>query len=226
MPEEDGDLSKTDIFNEMAQTPVPVDSMARQRQMQAAFDSVLSKLGSQAIAPEDGETDSHYLAKLATQAAQYGPPELRDIPRLSLHPAALARIALDDLENAREEIERPRHSLKPGETREVHKIDRSGRPITEFYNAEDSPSFWMDEFKSPTIAYVSGGSAGINTNPSGYYSFDKSHLPEIQRMKRQVEYDESPQGKRAKAFRDAGLEPPDELMTSEAPNTWNSGGRL
>jgi hypothetical protein len=142
----------------------------------------------------------------------YGPPELRDLNRLSLPPAVLVNIARQDLENARKEIERPRHSLKPGETREVHKVDRSGRTITEFYNAEDSPSFWMDEFKDPLVRIVSGGSAGINQNPSNFYSFDKSHLPEIQAAQRRIDYENSPEGKRAKAFRDMGVEPPAELL--------------
>ena len=208
---EGDDLAKTDIFREMAETPCEVSPLARQRDLQAAFDAVLSKLGSRAIAPDEGENDFHYLAKLATQAAMYGPPERREIARLSLPPAALAIVAQQDLANARAEIERPRHSLKPGETREVKKIDRSGRPVTEFYNADNSPDFWMDQFKPPLVSYVSGGSKGICENPGGFYSFDKSHLPEVQRMKRQADYDESPAGIRAKAFREAGLELPKEF---------------
>jgi hypothetical protein len=219
-------LENTAIFSDLSQTHAPIGSSTKQRELQAAFDDVLSKLGTRAIGPDEGETDQHYLAKLSTQAALYGPPDRRNIDRLSLPPDALANIAKGDLEYARAEIERPRHSLKPGETREVKKVDRSGRTITEFYNYDNSPGLWMNEFKSPLESYVSGGTAGICENPSSFYSFDKSHLPEVKAALRQIAYDESPAGKRAKAFRDAGLEPPPELVTPEPPNTWNDGRQL
>jgi hypothetical protein len=224
--DEDADLMKSDIFREMAETPPePMSPLERKRDLQKAFDAVLSKLGSGAIAPEEGEDDFHYLATLATQAAQYGPPDRREINRLGLPPRVLAVVAQQDLDHARAEIERPRHSLRPGETREVQKIDRSGRPITEFYNCENSPGFWMNEFKPPLESYVSGGTAGINTNPSGYYSFDKSHLPEVQRAQRQLDWENSTAGKIAKVYRESGKEVPREFM-SEAPNYFQPPERL
>jgi hypothetical protein len=84
----------------------------------------------------------------------------------------------------------------------------------------------MDQFKPALESYVSGGSAGICEHPSSLYSFDKSHLPEVKAALRQLAYDESPAGQRAKAFRDMGLEPPPEFVAPESPNTWTYGGQL
>jgi hypothetical protein len=76
---------------------------------------------------------------------------LRDINRQSLPAEALAEVVRVDAEYARAETERPFHSLKDGEVREVVRVDRAGHEITEFYTKDNSPSFWMDQFKPPVI---------------------------------------------------------------------------
>jgi len=204
------ELTETTIFQELRATPIERDMLGEKRSAQGAFDEVLSKLGSRAVAPRDGESSAHYLAVLATQAAEYGPEKRRQINRLSLPPQALAEIAREDLQYAKAEIERPNHSLRPDELREVIKTDRAGHQISEFYSKR-GPSIWMDQFKGDTIRMVSGGSAGILTDEargSYYHDFTKTNLPEIREMARLKTYHDSAEYKIAKAYRDVGKEPP------------------
>jgi hypothetical protein len=210
LPQPENDLTETALFKELRAIQTYRDPLDDKVAAQAVFDDVLSQLGERAVAPERGETNAHYLAVLGTQAAQYGPDERKRIDRCSLPPAALAEVAREDLAIAKAEIERPHHSLRPGEVREVTKVDRSGRPAIEFYSL-DGPSFWMKEFMDPVVRLVSGGSRGIaTTDRSGYYSFNKLQTnPELQAMVKHAEYMDSAEYKIAKAYTDAGLEAPD-----------------
>ena len=114
-----------------------------------------------------------------------------------------------DLQYAKAEIERPLHSLKDGETRAVERIDRSGRPVIEFFNKTNSPSFWMEQFKGDVVQMVSGGSAGIATEDrSGQYRFDKGHLPEYRAAAAQLEYMQSTEFQIISAYIKAGVAPP------------------
>ena len=210
---DDADLAETALFQKLKATPVAPNPLDEKREAQRSFDEVLSKLGSAAVAPEDGESNAHYLAVLGTQAAAYGPEERRKIDRVRLAneaPAALAEIAQEDLTIARVEIERPYYSLKPGETREVRKIDRSGRPFIEFYN-RDGPGFWMEQFKDQMVHKIAGGSAGIATDRgSGYYDFRKSRTnPELRDAMQRAAYMDTAEYRIAEAYRAVGLEPPD-----------------
>jgi hypothetical protein len=212
-PEDPSDITKTELFQKLRATEAAPNPLAEQRQAQCAFDEVLSKLGTRAVAPVSGESPEHYLAVLAQQAAAFGPEERKQIDRQSLaavSPAALAEVARQDLEFARSEIEHPKHSLKDGEVREVVKIDRAGHQITEFYTKDNSPSFWMDMFKGDVVSMVSGGSKGFATEDrSGCYRFDKSNfVPELIEAQRQAEYMDSAEYKIAEAYRAVGREPP------------------
>ena len=140
----------------------------------------------------------------------FGPEDRKGIDRRKLPPAALAEVAREDLAIAKAEIEHPRHSLKPGETRQVTKTDRSGRPFVEFFN-NDGPGFWMNTFKDPLIRQISGGSRGIATEDrSGFYDFRKSEIvPELRETQRRAAYMDSAEYKIAEAYKQAGLPPPD-----------------
>ena len=212
LPPIENDLEGTAIFQKMRVTEAVPNALAEKRQMQVAFDDVLSKLGTRAVAPKEGESHEHYLATLGTQAAAYGPEERRKIDRLSLPPAALAEIARQDLAHAKAEIEKPNHSLRPGEVREVIKTDRAGHQISEFHTKR-GPSFWMNDFADPVVRYVSGGSKGIATEDrSGTYKFDNSDLPELREAARQMEYRESAEFKVQRAYAEAGLAAPAEVL--------------
>jgi hypothetical protein len=214
-------FENTAIVKEARAAPAAPNPLAEKREIQNAFDNVLSQLGARTVAPVDGESNAHYLARLGTQAAAYGPPERKDIDRQGLakdSPSALAEMVREDLAIAKAEIERPHYSLRPGETRMVEKIDRSGRPVIEFFNAENSPSFWMDQFKSPTIAIVSGGSQGFaQKDLGGTYRFDKSSfIPELVALQEREAYEQTAEYKIKKAYSDAGLPEPNvtELLRS------------
>ena len=124
LPQIENDLEGTALFQKMRDVPAAPNPMAEKREMQVAFDDVLSKLGTRAVAPEPGESPEQYLAVLGTQAAGFGPEERKGINRRSLPPAALAEICREDLAIAKAEIERPNHSLRPDEVRDVIKTDR------------------------------------------------------------------------------------------------------
>jgi hypothetical protein len=150
---------------------------------------------------------------LGTYAAHFGPEDRRAVNRFSLPSAALAEFVRQDLEIARQEIEHPHHSLKPGELREVVKVDRGGREVKEFYSDEATGvKPWFNQFKSPLVKYVSGGSAGISSSPAAEYSFDKSHLPEFAELQRREEYKNSAEFKVIEAYALAGKEVPNEVL--------------
>jgi hypothetical protein len=154
---------------------------------------------------------------MGTFAAHFGPEERKRINRFSLPSSALAEVVRQDLDIARQEIEHPRHSLKPGELREVIKQDASGRNVHEFYSdAETGVSPWMDMFKPQLVRYVSGGSAGIATPdnpPSSTYHFHKADiLPELIELQRQAAYQDSADFRVKEAYALAGKEAPEELL--------------
>jgi hypothetical protein len=216
LPQHENALEATSAWRELKAVAATPNPDANNREVQQVADDILRPLGSMAVGPKKGEDGANYLAVLGTQLAAYGPPERREIDRLRLAreaPAALAEIVREDMAIAKAEIERPRYSLRPGETREVTRVDRSGREITEFYNAENSPSFWMDEFKPQLISLVSGCTNGIGRDVnSGSYRFDKSNfVPEMIEMKRQLEYMDSSEYRITKTYIDAGLVPPSDL---------------
>lgn len=206
----DDDLAETALFKKLKATPHAPDPLTDQRKAQQAFDEVLSPLGLRAPGPEPDESNTHYLARLAEHAAVFGPEDRKGIDRRRLPPAALAEIAREDLAIAKGEIDRPYHSLRPGETREVTKTDRSGRPFVDFYN-NDGPGFWMRTFMDPVCRMVSGGSRGIATEDrGGFYDFRKSQVvPEVREMVARATYADSAEAKIIAAYRQAGLEAPD-----------------
>jgi hypothetical protein len=104
--------------------------------------------------------------------------------------------------------------LKPGELREVKRADVSGREFGEFYSDEATGvGPWFNQFKDPVVKFVSGGSAGIVTEPASGYSFRKSEtVPELALLQRQAAYMDSAEYKVIKAYAEAGKEPPPELL--------------
>jgi hypothetical protein len=207
-------FENTALVQKLRATPTAPNGEAEKRELQAVADDILAKLpgARRAVTFKTDETQAEYAAVIGTQLAAFGPAERKDIDRLRLakdSPAALAEVLREDFEIAKAEIERPRYSLKPGETRAVVKVDRAGHEITEFFNAENRCA-WMDDFKPQTISYVSGGSAGFATeNRGGVYRFDKGNIvPELIELRRQQEYMESPEYRIKQAYIDAGLEPP------------------
>jgi hypothetical protein len=157
------EFEDTMLYRRFKAQPSAPDPLEDKIQARLAFDEVLTPLGIRAPAPEPKESEADYLAKLGTYAAHFGPEDRKAVNRFTLPSAALAEFVRQDLDIARQEIERPKYSLKPGELREVVKTDRAGREIKEFYSDEQTGvKPWMEQFKSPVIKYVSGGSAGIS----------------------------------------------------------------
>jgi hypothetical protein len=113
---------------------------------------------------------------------------------------------------AKAEIDHPNHSLRPNEVREITKIDRAGRPVTEFHT-KLGPMFWMQQFTDPLISLVSGGSAGIGRDVNmGCVRFDKSnYVPEAIALKRQAEYEASSEYRIKQVYVENGLVPPSDL---------------
>jgi hypothetical protein len=214
LPQEDPfDVTKTEAFKELRATQTKSDEnvaiLAKNRELQAVAQSILSKLDSRAPIPVEGESFHHYGARVGDALAKVGPEERRGINRQSLPPEALAEIVKVDAEYAKAEIEHPKHSLRDGEVREVVRVDRAGHEITEFYTKNNSPSFWMDQFKGDVISFVSGGSAGIGRHVNdGCYSFDKTNLPEIAALRQQAEYEQSTEYQIRKVYAKAGLPEP------------------
>jgi hypothetical protein len=101
------DLIETTLFKELRATPSAPNPIAEQREAQVAFDDVLWPLGLRAPSPEQGESNTSYLARLAEHAAVFGPEDRKAIDRRKLPPAALAEIAREDLAIAKAEIDRP-----------------------------------------------------------------------------------------------------------------------
>jgi hypothetical protein len=66
----------------------------------------------------------------------------------------------------------------------------------------------MDQFKNPTIKYVSGGSKGIATKDrpiSPTHNFMQSDtIPELIELQRRNTYNDSAEARLIKAYRDAG----------------------
>jgi hypothetical protein len=195
LPQHENKLEATSTWRELKAVAATPNPDANHREVQLAADDVLRPLGSMAVAPKAGEDGASYLAVIGTQLAGYGPEERRQIDRLRLAreaPAALAEVVREDLQIAKAEIEHPNHSLRPNEVREVTKIDRAGRPVTEFHT-KLGPMFWMQQFTDPLISLVSGGTQGIGRDVNSWsYRFDKSnYVPEAIAMKRQAEYEAS-----------------------------------
>ena len=208
------EFEKTSIFKRFKATPSVPDPLEGKMAAQIAFDEVLTPLGIRAPPPEPKKSEGEYLARLGEHAATFGPEERKRVNRYNLPSAALAEFVRQDLEIARQEIERPRYSLKPGELREVVKHDASGRPYSEFYSDEATGvKPWFDQFKDQTVRYVSGGTAGINTDPPDGYNFLKYEtIPELIELQRRAAYLDSAEYKVIKAYRDVGKEPPPEVL--------------
>ena len=165
------------LFRRFKTQPAIPDALADSTEATIAFDEVLTPLGLRAPMREPLESEAHHLARLGEYAAVFGPEDRKGINRFNLPSSALAEIVRQDLDIARQEIEHPKHSLRPGELREVTKTDAGGREIKEFYSDEQTGvSPWFDQFKPQLVRYVSGGSAGFATPdnpPSSYVPFSK-----------------------------------------------------
>jgi hypothetical protein len=158
--------------------------------LQIVVDKAMAPFGERAVAPQVGESDESYMAVCNTQIARKLAPERRAINYLKVPAAVGARLLQENIELAKVEGDHPNHSLADNEVREITKLDRSGRPITEFH-IKLGPSFWMDQFKGDG-KYVSGGSAGIATEDrSGTYHFSKDHLPEIAALRQREAFEQS-----------------------------------
>ena len=208
-------LEKTTAFKIAKAMRVVPDTMQEKRELQEVADPTLRKLGLFAPAPRADENNFDYMARIGEHLAVFGPDERKKVDRYSLPPAVLAEFVRQDLEIAEAEAERPHYSLKPGELREVVKIDRAGREIKEFYSDEATGvKPWMDQFKPQVIKYVSGGSQGIATGQtSDYYSFDKAQIvPEYVALQERAAYQDSAEFKIIKAYADAGKVPPEEVL--------------
>jgi hypothetical protein len=210
---QDSKFEDTMLYRRFKAQPGVPDKFADSEQATIAFDEVLTLLGVRAPRRGPNESEADHLAKLGEHAAAFGPEERKHINRYNLPSAALAEFVRQDLDIARQEIEHPRYSLKPGELREVVKTDRAGREVKEFYSLS-GPSIWMDQFKDPMAKYVSGGSKGIATGPtSDYYNFDKANIvPEYVALQERAAYQDSTEYKLIQAYRDVGKEPPPELL--------------
>ena len=208
-------IDDTSLFRRLKATPSAPNALADKVDAQVAFDEVLSELGIRAPGPEPKESDAEYLARLGEHAAAFGPEDRKRVDRYSLPSAALAEFVKADLEIARQEVERPHHTLKEGVLTERHRTDRAGREITEFYS-KSGPSIWMDDFKEPIVRVVSGGSQGILTpdhQRPPTYNFRKSEtIPELVALRKQAEYADSAEGKIVAAYAAAGKVPPPELL--------------
>jgi hypothetical protein len=209
------ELDQTTLFRKLKAMPSVPDPMADKVQVQAAFDEVLSELGTRAPPPGPKESDHDYLARLGEHCAVFGPEERKRIDRHQLPSAALAAFVSEDLEIAKQEVIRPHHSLKEGVWTERRRHDASGRDIIEFYS-KSGPSLWMDVFAEHTMKYVTGGTKGIATPdnpPPNEYSFIKrNNNPDLIRLQRQAEYNDSAEAKVIEAYRTAGKEPPADVL--------------
>ncbi len=209
------DLEDTMLFRRFKAVPSVPDPLVDKIQTQAVFDEVLSQHGMRAPAPEPNEGDGHYLARLGECCAVFGPEERKRIDRTQLPAAALAAFVQEDLAIARQEAERPFHTLREGVLTERRRPDQSGREIIEFYS-KSGPSVWMDTFKDPVISYVACGSKGFATPdnpPSNRYSFNRSQTnPELVALQERAAYMDSAEYKVAQAYRAVGLEPPENVL--------------
>jgi hypothetical protein len=205
----------TSLFRRFRATPSARDPNADKLEVQETFEEVLSQLGTRAPAPEPNESEGAYLARLGDICAVFGPEERKRVDRSSLPSAALAEFVRQDLEIARQEVERPNYTLKEGVLTERRKSDESGREFIEFYS-KSGPSIWMKDFEPPTVAYVSCGSQGFatpDTPRSDRYSFHKGQtVPELVAIQQRADYEDSAEYKIAEAYRAVGLEPPENAM--------------
>ena len=207
----------TMLYRRFKTQPSVPDKFADSEQATIAFDEVLTPLGLRAPMRGPYESEADHLAKLGEHAAVFGPEERKGINRYNLPSSALAEIVKQDLEIARQEIEHPKYSLRPGELREVIKHDHSGREVHEFYSdAETGVSPWFNQFKDPLVRYVSGGSQGFATPdnpPSSMYHFHKAEIvPELIELQRQAAYLDSAEYRVRKVYEDIGKEVPDEVL--------------
>jgi hypothetical protein len=79
IPQEDpSDITKTEAFKELRATQTKADEnvtiLAKNRELQAVAQSILSKLDSRAPIPVDGESFHHYTARVGDAFAKVGPP--------------------------------------------------------------------------------------------------------------------------------------------------------
>ena len=213
----DTNFEDTMLYRRFKAQPGVPDKFADSEKATIAFDEVLTPLGLRAPMRGPNESEADHLAKLGEYAAVFGPEERKRIDRFSLPSSALAEVVKEDLDIARQEIERPKYSLKPGELREVIKHDAAGREIHEFYSdAETGVKPWLDAFKPQLVRYVSQGSEGIATPdnpPSPMYHFHKAEiLPELIEVQRRLAYKDSAEYKVRMAYREVGKEPPEEVL--------------
>jgi hypothetical protein len=159
------------IVREAQREPRRYDPDELKTEISVHADEVASQLGRRVPAPIPGEGKALHVAKIGELLAEFGPVERRSIDRRSLPFRDVCEVVRADLEFARAEVERPHHSLKDGEVREVTKLDDAGRPMTEWHTRTEGCRWWMNDFAGP-LRYVSGGTNGIATprspRPSGY----------------------------------------------------------
>jgi hypothetical protein len=210
------ELDQTTLFRKLKAMPSVPDPMADKVQVQAAFDEVLSQLGTRAPPPGPKESDHDYLATLGETCAIFGPEERKRIDRSKLPSAALAAFVNEDLEIAKQEALIPKYTLREGVLTERRRADQSGREFIEFYSAS-GPSIWMDQFADPVLKYVTGGSNGIandtDRRPPNEYSFIKRNTnPELVALQKQAAYQDSAEFKVKEAYRQVGKEPPPDVL--------------
>jgi hypothetical protein len=209
------DFEQSAAYREALAEPRQRDPGAVNREIQILADDVLVHHGLRAPAPKPQEASRSYVARLGETFEPFVSPERRGLDRHAMAFADAAEMLRVDLDQARQEIERPFHSLKDGEIREVIRLDDGGRPVHTWHSRTEGPSFWMDQFAPPMRCYVSGGSDGIATPrhlpPEGYV-FDKSDLPEYVELRRLAAYQDSAEFKIIEAYAAAGKEPPPEVL--------------
>jgi hypothetical protein len=169
------------IVREAQREPRRYDPDELKMEISVHADEVLSQLGRRAPASIPREGKALHVAKIGELLAEFGPVERRSIDRRSLPFRDVCEVVRADLEFARAEVERPHHSLKDGEVREVTKLDDAGRPMTEWHTRTEGCRWWMNDFAGP-LRYVSRGTDGIATprspRPSGYKFSRADELPE------------------------------------------------
>jgi hypothetical protein len=208
-------FERASLFRRFKATPSIPDPKADMVQAQAAFDEVLSQLGTRAPPPEPKESEADYLVRLGETCAAFGPDDRKAIDRSELPSAALAEFVKEDLEIARQEVITPNHTLKEGVLTERRRADQSGREFIEFFS-KSGPGIWMKQFADPVARYVSGGSKGILTTDNSrppVYNFEKTrNNPELVALQREAAYQNSAEYKVIKAYRDVGQEPPANVL--------------
>jgi hypothetical protein len=206
----------TKLYRRFKAQPGVPDRYEDQLEAHLTVRDALEPLGINVPSPYVAKLDDDaYLTLLGNLTAKVGPTERKDVDIFSLPASAKAEWIKQGVDIARAEIDHPRYSLKPGELREVVKIDRAGREVKEFYSDEATGvKPWFNQFKGPVVKYVSTGSQGIATeNPSAYYSFDKANIvPEYVELQRRAAFADSAEGKLIAAYAAVDKIPPEEIL--------------